>query len=339
MTKCANSSHPTLREQVNSRLRAEGHSDRVTNSEWRRYRDEGWPPDLIATRISSDRRNGRSISTEPEHHTVTADPELAAWVTARTLLTARTADADPRVIAWRERHLPDGQLLTTEQVPEWVTEQAAATGSASRFAAVQVPAGWRPGEPIPTEGQQVSVSVRSLPYVKGSVRRGERYVGGNVHQVGTVTGTALDHLREVSEHLAATHGWVTATATMYVLTGIAPAPRLLTVGVEHRMVKAEAGRQRITVTADPDIPADVVAAAFRAERVKLRGPRARLPQAKLSRLAAHMAQHRTTGPSMKQLRDWWNAEQPADRYSDVRAFRQAARDAERRVLGQPRPRR
>lgn len=179
----------------------------------------------------------------------------------------------------------------------------------------------------------------SLPYVEGSVRRGERYVGGSVHSVGTVSGTALDHLRELSEALAAALGWAAATATMYVLTGIAPAPELFTVGVEHRMVTAEAGRQRITISADPDIPADVVAAAFRAERAKLRGPRARLPQAKLSRLAAHVAQYRLSASSTKQLRDWWNAEHPADQYSDVRAFRQAARDAERRVLGQPRLRR
>jgi hypothetical protein len=336
MTKRTNSTRPTVREQVNAQLRRGGETARVTNAEWRKYGDEGWwTPDEIYDRIIEDRRRGRTIA-EPDHTTPTANAELAEWVTARTLLAARGADVDPRLIAWRDQHLPDRQLLTTDRAPEWITEQAAMAGPPSRFVTAQVPADWQQGQPIHTDGQHVGVSVRSLPYVEGSVLAGARYVGGHVGNVGTVTGSPLDQLRDLSEYLATRHGWSPATATMYVLTGIAPTPQLLSVSVKNQWVSGEVGRQLVTVSADPDVPVDVVAAAFRAQRVKLRGPRARLPQVKLSRLAAYAAQHSQAAHSMKQLRDWWNAEQPACKYLDLRSFRQALRDAERRVVGQPR---
>lgn len=335
MTKRTYSSHLTAREQVN-RLLTGWDEKRATQAEWSRYRDEGWVADEVASRIINDRLSGRTITSEPEPAAATSHPELAEFITARTLLAARSADSDPRVSTWRQQHLPEG-VLRVEQLPEWISEQVSTAGPTTTYVTVQVPADWQPGQPIDTAGQRVGVSTRPLPYVPDAVLRGDRYVGGNTHYAPTVAGSALDQLRELGASLAAEQGWAVATATTYVLTGIAPQPDLLSVGAQVRLSRRGGIRQRITINADPDVPPDVVAAAFRAERTKLRGPRARLPQPRMSRLAAFAAQYQDQAVTLGQLRYWWNTEHPDDTYSDLRAFRQALRDATRRVLGQPRP--
>jgi hypothetical protein len=242
------------------------------------------------------------------------------------------------VSTWRQQYLPEG-VLRVEQVPEWISEQASTAGPATTYVTVQVPTDWQPGQPIDTADQRVGVSTRDLPYVTDAVLRDDRYVGGSIHHAPTVAGGALDRLRELGASLATEQGWSPASATMWVLTGIAPQADLLSVSVRASSSRRSGARQRITVTADPDMPPDVEAAEFSAERVKLRGPRARLPQPRLSRLAAFAAQHQDRAVTLGQLLYWWNGEQSDDqhKYKNLRAFRQALRDATRRVMGQPRP--
>jgi hypothetical protein len=250
--------------------------------------------------------------------------EFASFVWARSLLAAADAADDPGVVAFRADVL-GGRLLPLDSVWDWVHEQRRLDGPATEYARHVVPQGWREHDPVPVGAAYAGSDSETLSYGAAD--------GKWVHYVPVSRDGVLYQLRQLSERLAPVYGWQQAQASTFVLTGYTPVVTML-----RMTTPALPGpRQRVVIDADPDVPPELVAAAFRRARSRLLGPRARPPSLHGSELVVHAAER--PGVDTRGLWRQWNDAHPERPYDMLRAFQQALRDARRRVLGQPKQQR
>jgi hypothetical protein len=295
----------------------------LTDAEWRQVELDDRHEDAYDTadRIHTQRLRRQPMAQPPDERDESLPTEFASFVWARSLLAAADAADDPHVLAFRADVL-GGQLLALDGVWDWVHEQAALDGPPTVYARHVVPPGWREHDPVPVGAEWVGVEVETLRYGAAD--------GKWVHAVPVARGGVLYRLRALSEWLAKQYGWQPAQGSTFVLTGCTPVVTML------RMTTPvlPGPRQRVVIDADPEVPPELVAAAFRRARSRLLGPRVRLPSVHGSGLVVHAAER--PGVDTRGLWRQWNDAHPERPYDMLRAFQQALRDARRRVLGHPR---
>lgn len=248
------------------------------------------------------------------------------WVWALSLLLANEADGDSQVRGFRRAHLPHG-LVDLDEVHRWVETRSAAKPTI--YGTGEVP---RRDMPDVRRGRPIAVVVGDVHW------KTVKYpLDGWVGERSTTRGTPLDELRLLTERLADTYPWQPAQATAFVLSGATPVAQVLTTGSPS----PAKSRATVTITADLDLPVEAVAAAYLRARVAAKGAKPRLPSAKGVELVIHAEER--PGASVHALRQSWNREHADDlddagrsyQYGgdDIAPFRQALRDARRRIRG------
>ena len=119
----------------------------------------------------------------------------------------------------------------------------------------------------------------------------------------------LDRLRALSEQLATQHGWATALATVFVLTGRAPLIPAV------RMRVSSAGRGRIVLDVDPGLTPRELADTYRRLRREVLGKKRvkRLGRKHLD--LAVFASGRPDDEPWETRRVAWNREHPEPQYA------------------------
>jgi len=316
---------PSLRRAISEELKL-WDERALTDAEWQQVELDDRHEDAYDTahRIVTQRRRQQLMTQPPGQRDESLPAEFASLVWARSLLAAADAADDLGVVAFRADVLGD-RLLPLDGVQQWVEQQAALDGPATGYARHVVPPGWREYDPVPVGAEWVGVDVETLTYAAVD--------GKWVHAVPVARVGVLYRLRGLSEWLARVYGWLPAQASTFVLTGITPVVSML-----RMTTPALPGpRQRIVIDADPDVPPELVAAAFRRARSAMLGPRARPPSLHGSALVVHATER--PGVDTRGLWRQWNESHPEQQYDELRGFQQALRDARRRVLGQPRQQR
>lgn len=164
--------------------------------------------------------------------------------------------------------------------------------------------------------------------------------GGVMDSVTVRAGGVLGQLRLIAQGLAERYGWQEAQATGFVLTGVAPAPALGTVGLSLGGVSA-AHRIRLEVSSrlSPKQVAKLYQEArqhFRSEQLfglPAETPRRALTakHAELGVFAAQVNDGRSWGDALAE----WNQEHSELRYWDLRTFTRDCRQAFERITGEP----
>jgi len=307
---------------------------RLSDREWSLWADEidVFGIDEIARRVDQQWRSESEIEPTDDSSRLRMSDELSAFVHARSAVLAARANSDPVVEQFRDEHVGD-PLLHPDDIPEWIVARAAEDGTPTHQVTITVPAGWMPGDPIPSDsrpGRRVLV----LQYPDNGVMREQPVAAGGV----------LDRLRVIAELLHRAHGWQPAQAVGFVLTGHTPLVQMVTVrtadhwAAEHIATTGPMHlRQQVTIVADPDTPTELVTAIYTQTRDRLRGPRARLPRIGRS-LLVMFAAHERRWFTLPEIRRRWNHHHgdEVERHPDQRQFRVALNNAERRVAGVPR---
>lgn len=310
-----------LRRAISSEL-AKWDEHPLTPSEWADVLDEhesyrGVDAYDVAQQVIGWRQRRRALKGDAQPH-VDSSAELARFMWARSLLHVAAADDEPAVHTFRADVL-DGQLLKLDDIAGWVERQRQVDGPATTYITVPIPYGVQYGERVTIDvvASDCPGKIETLEYGTAD--------GRWVHHAPVAQGGALDRLRHLSTHLARTYNWQPGQASVYVLTGLTPVVQMFRVG--HSM----GSRQQVTIEADPDVPTELVASAFKRLRAGMLGPRARRPFARGIELVVHAAER--PGTDTRALWHQWNREHPDVAYKTVAAFSQALRDARSRVQG------
>jgi hypothetical protein len=319
---------PSRRREIDRHLQT-WDEPKLTTDEWVAA-VEDWPHDDpydVAQNVIRQRRRRQPVGDVPSAENGSGLPaDFAALVWARSVAFAADADEHPDVQSFRADVL-DGKLLPWAQVQQWADEQSELDGPATTYIRLPLPPGYRQGDPVTP--RLLDVGVHEAGYDTDSL---DYALPGSewVHCVPVAGHGVLGRLRRLSERLAQLYGWQPAQATVFVLTGATPVVQMMRGSRPVFTTNAP----RITLTIDPDVPTELVAAAYKRARAELLGSRARPPSAKGAALVAHAAER--PGVEVRGLWRQWNEGHPDERYDTLPAFRQALRDAQRRVLGRPR---
>jgi hypothetical protein len=241
--------------------------------------------------------------------------------TALSVLLAKLADQDFEVQRYRDDVL-EGRLLSPDEVEGWI-RRALDSGLKGRtfgrdmFTAPAV---------APADAEDTNDSV--LEYgVPGDPEKRMVVVFGPFHP--------LNRLTRVSDTLARRFNWFRAQATLFILTGLPPSVRSLTIAYEPNADQSSA-TTRIILTVDPTLPPSEVSDQYKRARQRILPGRYRRLGSKHIALALFAA----TRPESEQLADRlrvWNTEHPEWAYG-LAGKRNFARDcsiAQRRILNPP----
>lgn len=324
----------SVRREVNAALTAQGERH-LTTKEWSDLLEEGdyWlrahHAGELASMVSGWR--SRAVRVDDSGWPITSQRPAPRWVLAKSLLFADDAETDAQVIKYRELYLPDG-LIALADVEAWIDDAVAtAPDDLVKMTLWVSPSEFenRPDHstPLAVTGYFAGISRDSLDFAVAG--------GGWVHRKPVGRSGRAAELRWLSQHLASSYpGWQPAQATCFVLTGAVPIVNSLR--VQNAVVS---GRPHpITLTVDPDLSAEEVIVAYLAARREALGVKPRTISERAADLVILAAEH--PGSSDHALRHIWNREHPDHVFDEIRAFRQALRDARRRlVVGPRRPRR
>ena len=249
-------------------------------------------------------------------------------------LTARHAETEKSVVAFRRQHLTEG-LLKRQEVVEWITRQAKKDGLASRYLKVPVPDGY---EPIRRSGRIVTEPPLTISDTTSAVQIEMKLLSYAAHddqwvqRIPVRHGGTLDQLRMLCESLARRFTWQEAQAATFILTGISPLLSSLRGGI--RMAFSQPISSRITMEIDPTLTPEEVVEQYKKLRAPLIGARYRSMSEKHLRLAEFYGGHKPKGTTWTALMNKWNHSQ--DRGWDYHRFEAFARDctqAWRRLIG------
>jgi hypothetical protein len=318
----------SVKAEVNDLLVATGQG-KTTRREWDVVLDEGehWLRSVGAegaARVVVNLRQKRRRVVVSSSDELTPSARLGRFVLARSLAIASEVDDDEHVAAFRRDHLGDVLLGDDEAVDQWV--QARRAQGQVRTVTLYVEPTWQPGDPIDTSAERYAG--------EGSHGLLEYACGGAVRSVLVGRGSVLDELLALSTHLVRLTGWQAGQATSYVLTGATPVYSMCRLTTPRGR---QPGADRVTITVDPDMPVEDVVRAYSQAQRQLRGVRTRRPMPRAVELVVMAGE--SPGASDHALMQQWNRTHAAEAFPSIRAFRQALRDARRRVLGTPRARR
>jgi hypothetical protein len=252
-------------------------------------------------------------------------------------LVARAAGADPGVVAFRARHLPEG-IIGLESVGDWVRRRAAFEGPPSHLVTFALAPGEAKGARLPREGEIRRREVLELPYP-----RLEPGLGLIVAHQPIAAGGVLDQLLCLIERLVAQFGWSSpAYAAAFVLSGAIPPVARLRVELDERM---PAALSRIRIDASAAATPKEIAEAFRSAQSSIRDAAASL--AAIRARPAGRRRNRSVGERLLRLAQFvgevgaadrpameeWNRTHPRMRYHSLQDFQTKARRAVANVVG------
>lgn len=238
---------------------------------------------------------------------------------------AQEADEDPLVQRFRARWLPDG-LLEPHEVGDWIRVRAKEDGSPTTWLTVPVP----PGTQVLLERGRGSLRpplvideiTDRTPWEARWVWWAEKR--GVEEACGVTLGGVLGHLWEMVGYLTAVFDWSESAATMFVLTGKAPALPPIRYHFSPRGI-----RTRLQLDVDVDVPPEKLAAVYRRLRQKARPGRSRPPSAKIQALVSFVLDH--PKGSWSDRMTVWNGEHPEWEYSYPSNFSRDFHRARRRL--------
>jgi hypothetical protein len=181
-------------------------------------------------------------------------------------LLAQDANKRPEVIKFRSKYLSQ-KLLSPDQVEDWIRRNSKADGETTLWVTLPMTQSeyeqFRSGGCPPLGDKSYGWVAKFLSYaVPGSSWE---------HKIGIAVGGTLDKLRQLSEMLTLRYAWDRAQATQFVLTGQIPVLEPIRARSELKSRFDVSGR--ITLTLDPALSADEVAAYYRKiRRRKYNGP-------------------------------------------------------------------
>jgi hypothetical protein len=274
---------------------------------------------------------------------------------ALSAVYAAEAAADPWVLSFRERHLPDG-LIEYDDVESWLKGIAEREGAPSLWMKVPLPDGVSPKalrpkglrvgtlagvtEPPLTICEETpassAVSTRFLAY--GTPDNKWRRI------IPTRAFGVLEELRELSERLVTAYNWDDTSATVFVLTGWIPIIPSVHYTLHFDWVRPTLSR--ITMVVDPALTPDDMKERYREVRNELIGSGRYRPQSlKMVKLARHCADRASRGhdwASLMDTEDWaslmaeWNQSLTTElatwRYAERDIFSHDCRAAVRTLL-------
>lgn len=320
---------PSARREVNRALADMG-EPKLSDAEWVYWRID-WAEDDGQMRSGFDVEWCAEKAVDGRRKLVVVEPEAGAqqqhgrWVLAKSLLLVAEAESDRQVVEFRSRHLPDG-LVTLNQVEQWVVSRHE---PGEVVISLWAPTGWAPDVNAMEADRPVSLTGR----FRGTIRNDLAFpaAAGHVSRVGVGRTGPLAELAGVVRHLVGRYrSWQPAQATAFVVAGAVPIVSVLRQGDEPLLP--------ITLQIDPDVGVDEVAAVYASLRREILGQKPRRVSERGAELVIHWAQH--PGVSDHALRVTWNEANQANpkaQFASIRAFRQALRDARRRLASGPRP--
>ena len=225
---------------------------------------------VVVREVARELKDGRHQQTARE---VPPDQSAdRAW--ALSVFYALEAAEDVSVQWFRENVL-GGRLLSLEEVAPWVEARWHAEET-MRFAQVPYPPGVEPQESTTPEDKVVlepaPPATWSTDHGVGWLHRRLYYPSPDGTQNRSVpTGEGvLNDLRRVGERLTKRYGWQADAATVFVLTGMVPVTSTIRIEITQDMIDPE--RSRITLTVNPTMKPEQVAAVYAKERKELPGP-------------------------------------------------------------------
>lgn len=279
---------------------------------------------------------GPALPADPTEAQLSRDTSIYQDALSEVVVTV--ANADPEVLAFRDRSLP-GYPLPWEAVQGWVEARQAAEGESSAWVTFPLPADEKAGlamveELFDRHGGGIHTGSRTLSYS----RPGE----GGEEKVFTSAGGTLEGLRLLADRLAKANAWTPAQASVFVLTGLTPTIGMIRTtegGHESRYGIWHAWAQRIVLSIDPAVPVDEVVTVYRAARARYANKRTRgnyqlrTQSAKMLRLAGFVARNQRPGETWEALRNAWNAQcEQGEHYTQGANFRRDAGRARDRLL-------
>ncbi|MDO8363049.1 MAG: hypothetical protein Q7V88_09135 [Actinomycetota bacterium] len=322
----------SLRTAVDDRLRSSGQPG-STRREWEGLLDEGthWVqsqhPDDLADLIDRSRRKrtGTQIPDARVLGSVEPSEDLRRWAWGRSLLAAEEAGGLSEVVEFRETHLLRGELLQPSEIPGWIEGQPTGVPAMRK---VVISDGRKPFRCNPDD-KVLSVEYLVVCYESGA---------GEPRSVVPALDSPLLELALLAEKLERRYHWYPSDGTSFVLAGTTPWTVLLRSSagtrIEDRgddLVSVVGPADRISLTADADVPLDLVVGEYVARRAEARGQTVRRPSTVGVELAIHSLESASDSTHAQMAS--WNRDHPESAYADERAFRQATRDARRRLAG------
>lgn len=255
-------------------------------------------------------------------------------VWALSQLVAHRAAADPMVVAFRTKYLPDGLIPRTE-VERWIRGHVESEGERASDVTFTIPEGithdWIGptvtfNPPVAEITGSVSFSGRVLAYAlpgDAAVRRCFVKADG-----------IPDQLSKLGESLADAFGWQPAQATVFILTGVTPMISIVRVSSPAFKVRHNVDldwARRIKLDIDPAATPQEVLDAFKQARSEHTTAKRRSMTSKHLRLAAFACAQHADKPWTERHR-LWNEQFPEWSYPEQSNFRRDAAQARDRLL-------
>jgi hypothetical protein len=302
----------------------------LTFEEWDRLVEDGRVedarlPDLVEQRqealqgLRDDVNRGRNVaklSTSGEQvadRTTLVEGAEPTRDEVLSLLFAQRADADPRVIRFRDAELSEG-LLKPKQVHAWIS------------ARLEPGTVWE----IRPRGAGALIAPRALRVDH------LQYVAEDASQAHPVKhGSSLDRLRVLSAQLAERYyPWSQAQASTFVLTGGVPLIPHIRWSLEHGALSAG---HRLVMRIDPELRADRVAQIYKRLQRSVIPGRQRAASRKTHHLAVFLLAEEIQDATWESRLRAWNDSVPSEwRYANLNSFAKQARSACERLLNPPR---
>lgn len=251
-------------------------------------------------------------------------------------VNASLASKDDEVIAFRNKHLPDG-LLKQDQVEEWISRIVEEEGRGDRIAEVPIPRTLLRG----TSDLRIRDLIRILRHLPPEQPVGgcDNYLAFGVpedryQRLVPVSGAGkTGALKRVAAKLGRDFGWQEGLAVVFVLTGAVPIPWIATLSVEGPI----GGSSRvIRIDVDARCAPQRLAAEFARVREKALGvEKGGRYKPITSERSMHLALFHVESPegTWRERMECWNKEHSQLAYSDKRTFKHHVESAYRRVAG------
>jgi hypothetical protein len=260
-----------------------------------------------------------------------------------SILLAKQAEMDDRLIAFRNAHLPDG-LLAWGDVREWISRRAKEAGKPTRYVEVPLPE----GSVVRGDSAQRAcvvepeLQVRTVSADGGVTSKLLKFGtpdGRGAETVATVAGSVLDELRLTIERLAGRFEWTAEQAAVFVLTGITPLHALVRTSRKVRPLLPVVSRIELSV--DPSVTPEELAEYYRVSRARMMPGRRHRSQSRRAMQLAIFAAGRDRSEDWEVTWRAWNervrAEHPDWEYKGMqkRNFPRDLKAARTRVLFPP----
>lgn len=296
----------------------------------------------LVDQVMKWRREAAPAATSTEPQSELPGPRLAQRQTMVEWGAWAHATQRDGVVDFRRRYV--GPLLDVDAVSSWVAKQAAADGPARRVFGVTLDreptvlpdkldgrtydtAPYGTLTPAAGRGRYQVVEVRHLDLFWPMNHNPETgFLGTGFTPVNP--GGVLDELRLLSATLADDYGWDGLAATAFVLTGLRPAVRTISL---RELLRPAPGRAEphgttalVQITVDASMPPELLAAIYRRARARMLGAqRVKARAARAADLVAFVCNR--PGVPWPRLRREWNRQVGIEPFAETRSMRQMYR--------------